>query len=54
MDKKPSIELLKIRMPIFIDEYSTFIKNPSDFSKKERLNAEIISLQTILHSLRLY
>lgn len=53
MDKKPIIEMLKNKMPIFIDEYSTYIKNP-DISKKERLNAEIVDLQTILQSLRLY
>ena len=54
MDKKPIIEMLKNKMTIFTHEYSTFINDPSDISRKERLNAEIVDLRTILQSLRLY
>lgn len=54
MNKKQTIEMLKSKMMMFAHEYSTFINDQSDISKKERINAEITDLRTILESLRLY
>lgn len=54
MNKTQTIELLKTKTMMFAHEYLTFVGSKDEQSKKERLNAEISDLKSILESLRLY
>ncbi len=54
MNKTQTVEMLKSKTMMFAHEYLVFINGQDDQGKKERINAEITDLRTLLESLRLY